>query len=440
MTIKEILELRKAAFDKVHEIRAAMDAEKRTEIKPEEREAWDQANADFDKFDAELTEARRLADMDARMAATPPDTAVPGRQDTEGRATPEVNEETRALAFQGWANEQLRGETTEGQATAMELVGLRGSLRELEIPLNRSVPRTAAEARALSTTTTGGGYTIPEGFVNELEIALLAYGGMREVSSILRTTSGNNMPWPTSNDSGNKGAQIDESTADATDTDPAFGVVTFGAYKFTSKIVLVPYELLEDSAFNMVQFLGQALGERLGRIQNEVCTTGTGSDTVNGAATAATLGKTLAGATAITWDELLDLEHSVGRAYRNGPGAAYMFNDAILKYLRKIKDDEGRYVWQMGDVQRGIPTTLNGHRYVINDDMASAPVASAKTLMFGDFSKYKIREVNSIRLKRLVERYAEYDQEGFVALMRFDGDLVDAGTHPIRYATQATGS
>jgi len=438
MTMKEMLENRKAAGDKIHELRTKMTEEKRDLLSVEERTAWDQANTDFDKYDQMIEDEKRAAHVTSRLNDTP---NVPGLEDTTGgqRNGQIPSDEQRALAFQGWARFQLTGDVSEAQSEAMQAVGLRESVRELEVPLARQAPRSIAEARALTTTTTGGGYTIPQGFVNELEEAMLYYGGIRQVADIMRTTSGNAMPWPSANDTANKGAQIDESTADATDTDPSFGVTTFNAYKFTSKIVLVPFELLEDSAFNMVSVLARMLGERLGRIQNEKGTTGSGTDTPNGLVTAATLGVTAASATAITADELIDLQHSVDIVYR-GQRSGFMLHDSILKLIRKLKDTNGAYIWQPANIAAGIGNLLLGSPYTVNNDMASAAAAAAKTVLFGDFSKYKIREVNSIRIKRLVERYAEYDQEGFVALMRFDSDLVNAGTNPVKYLAQAAGS
>jgi len=432
MNKKQLLEKRKAAHSKIHEIREAMTADDRTEMTTDERSAWEAANTDFDSATAELEVLERMEKVDGVMAK------APGREDTTSGTVSDADQ--RAAAFQGWANFQLRGEITDKQREAMEATGMNPHMRELDIPLTANVPRTAEEARALTVTTTGGGYTVPEGFVQNLESALLHFGGMREAADILRTSSGNDLPWPTANDTGNSGALLGINTQDATDTDPAFGVVTFGAYKYTSKIVLVPYELLEDSAFDMASYLGRALGERLGRAQNTACTTGTGSSQPNGIVTASTAGKTAASATAITVDELMDLEHSVDIAYRNMPGARWMMNDAVLKYIRQLKDGQSNYLWQAGNVSAGTPDMLLGKPYIVNNDMASTIEASAKTVLFGDLSKYKIREVNGIRMKRLVERYADYDQEGFVALMRFDADLLDAGTNPVKHLIQAAGS
>jgi HK97 family phage major capsid protein len=127
--------------------------------------------------------------------------------------------------------------------------------------------------------------------------------------------------------------------------------------------------------------------------------------------------------------------HSVDPAYRTGPKVRFMFNDSTLKLLRKLKDGNGQYLWQPG-MQAGEGSTLFGYQYTINQDLANVG-SSSKSIVFGDFSKYKIRDVRGITVKRLNERYADSDQVGFFALMRTDGRVLDSGTDPIKYITQA---
>ena len=152
--------------------------------------------------------------------------------------------------------------------------------------------------------------------------------------------------------------------------------------------------------------------------------------------TAATLGVTAASAAAITGDELINLYHSVDPAYRAGAG--WVMHDNVVLYVRKLKDGDNQYLWQPG-LQAGVPDRLLTAPVTVCQEMASTVEASAKTVLFGQLSKYKVRDVGTLRLKRLVERYAEYDVEGFVALSRHDGELLDAGTHPVKYLQQASG-
>jgi len=186
---------------------------------------------------------------------------------------------------------------------------------------------------------------------------------------------------------------------------------------------------MQDSAFNMDTEIGGALGERLGRSMNEYATTGSGTAQPNGAVTASVLGATAASSSAVTHDELLDLKHSVDPAYRTG--AEWMFNDSTLLMLKKLKDNDARPLWAPG-ITVGAPNTIDGDTYVINQDMPSFE-ATVKPILYGNFGKFVIRDVLDVQLVRLVERYAEYHQIGFIAIMRFDSELIDAGTNPLKH-------
>jgi len=294
--------------------------------------------------------------------------------------------------------------------------------------------RTMHSQNSLSTDSGSSSDIIPEGFVYRLEQAMLAFGGMLQVSELLITDSGNDMPWPTANDTNNKGVILGESVTGSPQSignsvDPVFSAVLFQAWKYSSKLVQVSAEILEDSAFDLPSILGAMLGERLGRILNEHCTTGDGDSKPRGIAVAASVGEETDSATAIESDELIDLEHSVDPAYRSN--ARWMMHDKVVAAIRKLKDEYDQYLWQPG-IQQGVPDRLLGYPVVINQDMPDTLEAGAKPVLFGDLSKYKIRLAGQVRNRRLVERYADTDQEGFVSFIRADGDLLDAGTGPVK--------
>jgi HK97 family phage major capsid protein len=69
--------------------------------------------------------------------------------------------------------------------------------------------------------------------------------------------------------------------------------------------------------------------------------------------------------------------------------------------------------------------------------MSATFTTGQKLMLFGDLSKYLIRDVSSIRLVRLEERYADLDQIAFIAFMRSDGNLLDAGTRPVKWLALA---
>lgn len=287
------------------------------------------------------------------------------------------------------------------------------------------------ESRAQTTTTTGGGYLVPPGYLARVTDAMKAYGAMLDVAEIIRTDSGQPMQWPTADDTGNKGAILAENTQ-VTEQDATFGTKTLDAYMYTSKLIRVPFQLLDDAAFDIEAWLASKQGERIGRILNEHFTTGTGTSQPDGLITSATSGVTAASTTAIAYAELIDLEHSIDPAYRGN--ARYMFADTTFKAFRKLLDGDNRPLWQPS-LQAGAPSVFNGREYVINQDMA-APAASAVTVAFGDFrAAYTIRLVNGMRNLRLTERYADYLQVGMLAFQRADGTLNDSKA--VRTLTQA---
>jgi len=174
-------------------------------------------------------------------------------------------------------------------------------------------------------------------------------------------------------------------------------------------------------------------GERLGRIYNAHQTTGTGSSQPQGVITGATTGKTTASGTAIIYNEIVDLIHSVDVAYRQAPSTdvAFMMHDLVLAYVRKIRDDSGgsglgRPIWEPS-VQVGVPDSLLGYRVVVNNDMASTVATTNKTMAFGNFrAGYVVRNVSDGQLMRLAERYADYLQVGFFAFGRMDALVQDS--------------
>jgi HK97 family phage major capsid protein len=283
-----------------------------------------------------------------------------------------------------------------------------------------------------------GGVLVPQGFMNELEKARLFFGSMLQNARIVRTATGNPLPWPSVNDTTVKGAILAENVADAT-VDLTFAEQVFGAFKYTSQLVNVSIELMQDSAFNMEAEVGALLGERLGRIHNEHLTTGAGTTEPEGAVTGSTLGKLsgVAGGLSFTYEELIDLELSVDRAYRQ-LGAQFVFNDTTFGVIRKIFDTEERPIWQPS-VAVGAPSTLMGYGYQINNDMA-VPAIDAIPVLFGAIgTHYVVRDVLDVTLRRLDERFADQHQVAFVAINRMDGQVLNAGgsNNPIKHLVMA---
>lgn len=383
------------------------------------------ARAELDKITSEMTEGE-VAEFEARF-----DAAMAEADKVEGRIAREQRLLDAEAALEARIEQRAeRGRTTRGDAEkAIDIeqrsfnAFLRGGMSALNDEQRNYVLAAQAEARAQSVgTASEGGYLVPVGFRNLLEEATKAYGGVRLGAQIMRTATGNTINMPTVDDTSNVGAIIAENTT-VSDQDVAFGSVNIGAYMYTSKQVKVPYSLMQDSAFDLNTYLANALATRLARITNAHFTTGTGTGQPKGIVTAATSGKVGATGqtTSVTYDDVVDLIHSVDPSYRQG--AKFMFGDGILKTLRKLKDSTGLPIWQPGLVA-GEPDRILGQGYIVNLDMP-APAANAKSILFGDLTKHIIRDVLDVQMVRLNERYADSFQVGFLAYSRHDANCVN---------------
>lgn len=442
---RELKERVRQLSSRQQELLAQAEKEDR-DLNDSEQQEWDRLH----EKQGELTKrAQRLVEHEDRQKALDEEMRAgegvrAGKEDRNGGDDPEgrkrgADEEQRKAVNDALARWTL-GEHEQGDVETLRSAGfdMRSGGKEMHLGLwdaaNLSEQRQARrEGRAQSTTAAEGGYSIPQTLVARIEQAMLDFGGMRESgATIIRTSAGEAMTIPTVDDTGNAGALLAENTQ-VSEQDMTFGQKTLNAYKYTSKLVRVSRELLQDAAVDLPSFLGSALGERIGRITNQHFTTGTGSAQPNGVVTAATSAATTAAPTTVSYDELVALVHSVDPAYRR-QDPRFMFSDATLKVLKQMKDGDGKPLWLSGIAVRE-PDTILGHQYVINQDVADI-ATTAKAILFGAFRYYWIRDVLGITLLRLEERYADYFQIGWVGFSRHDGELVSAGA-PIKYLTQA---
>jgi len=224
---------------------------------------------------------------------------------------------------------------------------------------------------------------------------------------------------------------VDDGGAVTTSADPTFGAVNLGAFKYSSKAVIVPVELLQDSSINLPVYLGAALGTRIGRKQNADFTAGAGTTLPFGVQVRASLGKTAAATNAIVFDEIIDLFHSVDIAYRERPDTAFMLHDTVAAYVRKLKAaTSGQYIWEMS-TQVGQPDRLLGKAVVINNDCDSAFTTAKRLVLFGAFGAYNIRDAGAPTFIRADELRVLNHQVVFLAFQRSDGNLADVTS--VRY-------
>ena len=390
-------ELREQRTKLALEMRSIVEGAASWDAQTEER--FDRLDADLRGFDKRIDAAERANKAAAEVAA------VSGAIVADGEA--------RAQAPSGVP--QL-SPAEERQAL---LHWLRGTTASAPTEIRRY--NASREARAQSVgTTTAGGYLVAQEFGTSIEAARRAFGAMLGVATVYPTMSGADLLLPTVDETGVSGSILAEN-AQISESAMTFGQTTISSYLYTSGLVLISQQLLQDSEFPLDTFIANALGERLGRAQNAHWTTGTGSSQPYGVVAGAASGKAGASGqtTTVIYNDLVDLVYSVDPAYR--PNARWMLADASMAVIRKLVDSQSRPLWEPS-VQAGQPDTILGYPVVINQSVATM-AASAKSILFGDFSRYIIRDVSGIQLVRMDERYADYLQVGFYAFQRTGGKI-----------------
>ena len=264
-----------------------------------------------------------------------------------------------------------------------------------------------------------GGYLVPDEFDHTLVEALEEENVFRTLAKIINTSSGDRKI-PVVATKG-EASWIDEEGLYQEDDD-AFTQVSIGAYKLGT-MIKISEELLNDSAFDLESYISREFARRIGAREEDSFFNGDGTGkplgilATNGGAE---IGVTAASATAITADEAIDLFYSLKSLYRKK--AVWVLNDATIKAIRKLKDNNNQYLWQPSLVA-GTPDTILGRPVVTSAYMPTA-AAGAKTIAFGDFSYYWIADRQGRNFKRLNELYAANGQVGFLGNQRVDGKLV----------------
>jgi HK97 family phage major capsid protein len=398
----------------------------------DERSKFDAAKADLDSLKDRIQREEQVAAEELRTAK-PIDHSVDGNRDD-----PDADRAARGAGGQGKDKYDL--------AFRQYLAGGVQSLSdEQRALLNQR--RGSVEQRDLSLTGASGGFTVPQGFYNTLVETSRAYGAFLDpnFANIVDTDSGNPIPVPLEDDTANSAAIVAEGTSSTTSTDATFASVTLGAFMYRS-LVRVSLELLQDSAFNLEQYIARKLGIRLARGFNAHATTGTNSGQPQGIANAsvgASIGHTAATGNTLNFPyiSLVALEHSLDPGYRQN--AQWMFGDGVLQALKQQLDSQNRPLWSPGFAGYAdasspftkFPDRILGYTYKINQDMP-VMAANARSIAFGDWSYYMVRRVRSMMIMRASERFIDSGQIGFYLFARLDGKYANptatAARSPIR--------
>lgn len=408
--LKRKIEEQHRLWTRMQEIQSTAEKEDR-DWTAEERANWDAANVDIDVVSADIERLERMANLES----------VDLRQVLQGSGTDEPSdtrstEERQVAAYEEAFGRFVRGGTDYCTTEQRQL-----------LLANRTEFRDQGV-----TTPSAGGYLVPPGYRAVMTETMKAFGGLINFANVITTSTGNPLQWPTNDDTGNVGAILAENTQ-ITPQDVVIGTRALGAYTYTSKLVRVSLQLLQDSAFDIDTWLPKKLGQRIGRAVADHLVNGTGTGMPTGLLPTATnftgtaigLAAFNANTSGATYNAVIDLEHSVDPAYRQAGACRFIFNDNTLATLRKCKDTQQRPLWLPVPVP-GMPATINGLPYSIDQAMPNAANPS-KVILFGDFNAgFVVRQVLDVQAVRLAERYADYLQVGFFGFMRLDALPDDA--------------
>lgn len=394
--VKRLRERRAQVWEQAKAI-ADRAADENRAFSGEEESQWTTANAELDALDKRIKNvldgeqrAKDTEDAYAKLEAKPVvDGAAPAANDDRVK-------EVRAM---------LRGEPGAPRAVEVRPDG----------PINY---------RTLSKLTAGAGAnTVPTSFYDQLVQHMIETSAVLQAGvTILNTASGETMQVPKTT-AHSTAAIVTEASAIGV-SDPAFGQASLGAFKY-GVMVQLSRELVDDTGVDLQGYLAMETGRALGNSFGAHLITGTGTGQPRGILTDSTLGVTTGtGVVGVpSADNMLDLYYSVIGPYRNSPSAAYLVKDTTVASLRKVKDTTGQYLWQPS-LQAGAPANFGGVR-VLTDPFMPATATNAKSVVFGDFSRYFVRLVGGVRFERSDEYAFNADLITYRALLRGDGALID---------------
>jgi len=279
----------------------------------------------------------------------------------------------------------------------------------------------------ITTTDSLGGFLVPETWANQINEELQWFAPILSVANVFTTATGGVFNTPTNNDTTERAVIINQGAAD-TVKDLTFGNVSMNDYTYSSGLIKVSWEQMNDSAYDLGAFVRKKISERFGRAWSADFTNADGLNKPAGFLPDATEGHVAAATNAITSAEIIDLIHSIDKAYRMSPSFRLVLHDSTVAALRKLTIGSGdaRPLWQPS-VRDGEPDRIHGVPYIVNNDMPElSGGANSKVIAAGDFSKFNIRLIGGLEMVRLNERYANERSVGFFGYQRVDSKLINA--------------
>lgn len=378
MTVKELIEKRAKAWE------AAKNFVDTHEDKNGNLSAEDSAT--YTKMEAEIEELTNSIDRQQRAERREQEFSKPVNSPITGK--PYKDEP---------AGEEKTGRASDEYRKAM-LNAMRSNFRQVSNVLQEGVD-------------SDGGYLVPVEYDKRLIDVLNEENIMRTLGTKITTSGEHKINIAATKPAA---AWIEEggtlSFGDAT-----FDQIYLDAFKLHVAIK-VTEELLYDSAFNLENYIITEFGKALANAEEDAFLNGDGKGKPLGIF-AKTGGGQSAGTltAALKSDDLIDLVYSLKRPYRKN--ASFILNDATLAQVKKLKDNNGQYLWQPS-YQAGEPDRILGYT------VRTSAYAPTDAIAFGDYRYYNIGDRGSRSFKQLNELFAGNGMIGFVAKERVDGKLV----------------
>jgi HK97 family phage major capsid protein len=297
--------------------------------------------------------------------------------------------------------------------------GERDEAAELRAVARGDMPGVDFDLRtATSGTPANAGNTYANTFVAQVIEAMRVRSEFFSKARTLTTGSGETIEYPVKNGRPTA-AQVGENTAYGK-SDGSWTKTNIGAYKY-GVIVEATQEIVDDSQLDILGILAEDAGEAVADKVMADLLVGNGTGKPWGWITRATGGVNAASLGAVTTNDLIDLQHSILKPYRRN--AVFMTSDQAVQNLRKLKDTTGNYIWQPA-LTAGAPDTILGTAIMTDPNVVTSG-AGAKVLVYGDPSKYLIRQAKSLRVVRSDEYGYDRDVVAFKVTWRGSGDLFD---------------
>lgn len=289
--------------------------------------------------------------------------------------------------------------------------------------------RGADELRAMQADLqTDGGFLIaPQQFVSQLIKSVDDLLFFRQKATVWPLTGAESLGVPTRTARSSSASWTGEITTVGDDSSLKFGKRELKP-KPLSLELLVSKPLLRVSALPVEQIVMDELAYAVAVPQEQAYMTGTGAGQPLGIFTASNDGvpttqdvATDNTTTAITADGLLNAKYKLKSQYQKT--AEWYFHRDAVKMISKLKDGEGRYLWQPS-IQMGQPDMLLGRPLNQSEYAPNTFTTGLYVGMFADLKNYWIAESQVLEMQRLDELYAKTNQVGFIVRAAVDGQPV----------------